>query len=382
MDCTFADYTLAVEPPTKQYSLTEESKLETDLGEMSRYSTIKPLCSVKEVVLDNKGRTIEGGLRFTSTAFFQLCSHTCNGLHKFLVELAGTDRLPEEARSDFSFSEACELYNQLVRRRFTTRLHGLQLVRNTRDGLIEGVMGPQFRWLPNHDFYHKIQAALSTADKPLRFLYAVLNGRWLLLRYYSAKSLCVLEGPSGERDRMLPGYHFSNFDCGNVTVRAAAMILRECGRTASLNLPTKFNRVAHRSDKFNRRLGVLLNDTHNGLRAADYYQQRFQLLMEQKLAIAGSPDSRDRRKEELVSKLAMRIIKMGVARRVIASTTAQGSWDGKGLTAEQLIVSAEPDRTAYDLYNAMGREAIKLAIDERESLEYLAYQLLTGKLTV
>lgn len=368
---------LAVEPESKKYKGDQAVELEADLKALDQHSVFYPVHSANEVLLDDEGRTAGGNYRLTTKAFYQICQETGCGLYRLVADLSGRDRRPEEARSDFSFPEALGIYNSVVRRRFGTRLAGCQLLRNTHKGLIAGLVGPRYRRLPNAVFYTQVQEVLGRMGERLPLYEAVLNGWWLLVRFYSPRNLFELTGPIGERDRYFAGYHFSNDEVGEGAVKAAALVLRNTGRTAALTPVPGGGYIRHQGQDFNARLGRVLSGVRDRLNVPEHYLSRVETLKEQKLLLGTSEKADERRVADLARQLNRRGVPVALGKRIVQAAWRQGSYD-----AREMPICTRGDRTVYDLFNALGRVARGLPISMREQAERLAYALLSGRLAI
>jgi hypothetical protein len=373
---------LAIIPESSYFPASREEEFITALGDQDRYTVCQPLSSLREVALDGQGRTVHNGEQLTTLALYQICQVACPGMYQFVNELSGVNRLDDTIREDYSLSEALTIYNQVIRRRFQTRLQGRQVVRHTKDKLVAGVVGPKYRRLPNKVLYDGIKQLLSSSQKPPLFYEAVLNGWWLLLRYYKPKSMFVVDGPMGERDRFFQGYHFSNNEVGEAAVKAAAFVLRDSGRTAALCPSSSGGRVIHTGGTFNERLRRVLFGVKDRLGEPDVYRNRVLALLSTNLQLGnGQAEPGERREEELVHRLVRRDLRHTVAKDVVSSLLVQGSYDDHPVP-EGIARVGRQTRTAYDLFTALGRVAKRLSISGREQAEQVAYALLVGKFRV
>jgi len=374
---------LAAEPPVRHFKQTDEKAFVAELTLQDHGTLVQPLGSAREVLLDGQARTLAGGHRLTTLALCQVCQAVCPGLYRFLQELAGVHRTADQSREDYSTAEALDAYNRVVRRRFATRLGGRQLVRDVRSGLVVGMIGGHYQRLPNHALYERAGALLGRLERPPDFYEATLSGRWMLLRYYVPRTYCLTEGPDGERDRYLAGYHFSNNEVGEAAVRSAAFLLRERGRTAALCLSSALGRVRHQGNTFEGRLLRALDSALGRLRPGQFYADRLQALVAQVALAAGrNADAREQAREELVYRLRRRRLTVGSARAVLEDMTARNSYEDRPAPPGLVSGSMAPARTAYDLFNSLGRVARGLAISARERLEQVAYSLLAGQFSV
>jgi hypothetical protein len=265
---------LSVEPEARRFSSTQEDALQRKLREVEQTSVFYPVNSDRELALDQYGRTQLGGSRFTHWAFFQLCQTVSPGLFRLVMDLSGEQRSSEQPRADYSFEEAVAMLNLLIRRRFSTKLYGKNLLRDRETNVIHGIVGANYRWLPNKDLYDRTVATVRSSRAPMCFHEAILNGRWLLLRFRQTRPF--FEFDVGDfHDAYYGGFHFSNNEVGVAAVRAAAVLLRAETGTAALTPPVRLIHSTRRG--FDQRLELLLASVGDRLRSPEFYRGRERL---------------------------------------------------------------------------------------------------------
>lgn len=372
---------LAVDPESRRFDNTGQQALVDSLRETERNSAFRPLTSPREVLLDNNGRTLVGGSRFTHWAFFQLCQALSPGLYRLMIELSGSQRTPEQDRNDYSFEEAIQVINMLIRRRFTTKLYGRHLLRDTRTNVIHGVVGSNYRWLPNKDLYDRTVNVVAASRQEMVFHEAILNGRWLMLRFCRRDPFFSVASPAGGADVFYNGFHFSNNEVGLASVRAAAFLWRREGNTTSMTPAVRLVHSAQRG--FDQRLELTLSGVADRLKEPEFYSRHVLRLRAATLRL-GSRDERAerRRRDDLSHLLTRRKMNMGLARRVVIGACGYGSYDSPRAEMTRTQRSTLATRTFFDLYNSMGREARRLTIGAQEQAEQVAYALLVGGLRI
>lgn len=378
---------LSVEPDARRFTSGQAGALLQHLQESESSSLFYPITADREVLFDADGRTVAGQSRFTHWAFFQLCQAVSPGLHRLVMDLSGMNRSAEAPRSDYSFSDAVAVLNLMIRRRFSSKLYGHHLLRDRRTNVIHGVVGSNYRWLPNKDLYDRTNTIVRASRRPMQFHEAVLNGRWLMLRFRQTDPFFSVPGPESE-DPFYSGFHFSNNEVGLASVRAAAILLRGQDWTASM---TPVVRLVHSSGRgFEQKLEMILAGVAERLRDPMFYQQNVLSRLLPVLLGLGRDSagawrderSERRRRDDLAHSLTRKKISGSLARRIISSVVAIGSYDGPRAEMTRTMRSTWATRTVYDLYNAIGREARRLSIGWQEKAEQLAYALLTGRLAI
>lgn len=375
----------AVDPPSERFRANQEGELRKKLDDIHSHTVFEQIETAREVTLDPQGRTLAGNYQLTTWAFYQLCNAVCPGMYRFIVELSGKNRRADQPRQDYSFEEALAVFNRTVQRRFRSRVEGRQIIRNTRTHLIDGIVGPKYRFLPNLELFEQARDLLTTEIGDLEFYEAVLNGRWLLLRFYRRTALFTLPVPDGVPvpDRFFGGFHFSNSEVGQSAAKAGIMLLRDIGRTASISPLVSSSRLRHAGKGFEEKLALAIASTTEKLLPAEQYRQRLLMLQAMPLGL-GNEDQHveEQRREDLVTALVRRRMNPGIARRILGHAMCRGSYDSARVSLARVSPATMKQRDAFDLYNAIGREAKVHAINQRERAEQIAYALLLGRFRI
>lgn len=379
---------LTVNPTPKRFSMSQEVAFVQELEDLDRHSVMWQMSRPEDIQLSPQAEIGPQKFRLTTSALYQLCQNVCPGLYGFARELSGVHRKIDEARGDYSFGESIDIINRLVRRRFDSRLHGKVLLRNTKYGTIDGVLSPGYKWLSNLRLYEMTKEAMRQCDPEPSFWESQLSGRWLLLRYCNTQPYFQFDtsgiNVGGKEqipvttERFYIGYHFSNDELGRATVRGAPYLLRKDGYTAALASLDLKGRVRHAGASFEERLAQLLARTVDRLPEADAYKAATIALTTQPLGLGHKLQREESRaRERLSEKLARKDLPITVTKKIVASLCSNPS-----NIAPDVVEFRNTDRTRFDLYTAMGREAKCLPIRLRESVEQLAYELLFNKITL
>lgn len=380
---------LTVNPVPKQFSMSQEMDFVKELEDSDRHSVMWQLSRPEDIVLDSQAEIgTKPKFKLTTLALYQLCQNVCPGLYGFVRELSGVHRTVDEARSDYSIEDCVDIINRTIRRRFDSRLHGKVLLRNTKCGTIDGVLSPGYRWLSNLRLYEMTREAINHCESKPVFWEAQLSGRWLLLRYCNTKPYFSFSLPGenvnnheqlpGITERFYTGYHFSNDELGRATVRGAPFLLRKDGLTAALAPLEAKGRVRHSGASFEERLTQLLASTVDHVPSADKYESAVTDLLYQNLGLGNKLHKEEiKTRQKLVDKLVRKEIPVIVIRRIVGSLCTQ-----PGFACRTKFEFRNVDKSKFDLYVAMGREAKTLPIRLRESVEQLAYELLFNKVTL
>jgi hypothetical protein len=379
---------LTVNPAPKRFSMSQEAAFVQELEDLDRHSVMWQMTKPEDVELSQQAEIGPQKLRLTTLALYQLCQSVCPGLYGFVRELSGVHRKVEEARGDYSPGESIDVINQVIRRRFDSRLHGKVLLRNTKYGTIDGVLSPGYKWLSNLRLYEMTKDAMRQCQPEPVFWEAQLGGRWLMLRFCNMQPYFQFDMPGVNvggmaqipttLERFYTGYHFSNDELGRAMVRGAPFILRKNGHTSALASLDLKGRVRHAGAGFEERLTQLLARTAEPLLSTDAYVNGMAGLLSRNLGLGHKLQREEiKARQKLSEKIGRKELPATIAKRIVASLCSNPS-----TMAPDVVDFRNTDRTAFDLYVAMGREAKHLPIRLRESVEQLAYELLLNKITL
>ena len=369
---------LWVESPQLYFKHDQECQFK-EMLELDRHMVLLPVNLPQDVTFDNDAKIGSGTIKYRLTrwALLQLCKITCPSMYGFVIDLAGMNRDDNSRREDYSFSEALEIFNRVIRRRFYTRLHGKVALVDMARKTIDGFVTSAYQWLPNCELYARMKAAIEQTTDSV-FLEASMVGRRMLLRYMEKKPCFGFETEDGIEERFFSGYHFSNDEVGQASVRAANVLYRKFSKSASVIIVgDRSGFVNHVGPKFKSRFDQLIQ----GLLSHKYEPAKcmasIRKLRETQLGLGSkNVNTEKKRMEEISSTLVRKCIPSDIARSVVANTAYQGSYDESPIES---ILHRPKERTVYDLYNAMGRCAVSLPVHTRELVERIAHTVFLGK---
>src|SRR5579872_4079045 len=178
---------LWIDPPVLTFKHDQEDQLKKTL-DLDRNLVISPITKPQDVVLDaeaNIGLTFGAGQRkykLTRWGLFQLCQLACPSLYGFILDLSGVNRTKDTNREDYSFTDALDILNRVIRRRFRTQLQDKLALVDMARGTIDGFVSGAYHRLPNYELYDRTSDAMGQS-KDASFFEAVIAGRWMMLRY-------------------------------------------------------------------------------------------------------------------------------------------------------------------------------------------------------
>ena len=365
-------------PENQRFS--EKGPLEQRLMELDEKTFVRPPASPDEITLDSSGRTELGGYRYAAVAFDTVSRILAPGLSTLIPNIAGMNVRSGRIHEEISFAEAIEIFNMIVRLRFYADLSTHQLVINEKDNYIEGLLGPKTRYLENSTLLQIVDDMLSSVtDRNIQFHSAQLAGRRLLLRYRNVEPVTSIGPCNGQSHEVHRGYHFSNSESGDASIRAAPMYL--CLPTEAVSLgkfaKTK-TRMLHTGKDFRSRLNRLLASVIDLGVDPDTVSRKLLLLRERTLDL----DPLDVVNfESQVSDLVDQVSRYGtltesLAQKIVDNAVYTGAFPVDDAEYRMVRNKQIAGRTSYDVYHAIGMEARKLPIRHQETAEQSAFEYL------
>ena len=363
--------TLAVEPAVYKFGMNQEKSFGDLLEATDRTSNIIQICHVNQVTMRSDG-TFQDGLKPTTWALYQLCRSACPGLYRLLIELTA-DGIEEHRLA------AIGIFNQLMRLNFRKLIDGKRMLCDNHSGLIEALLGTGYKTFSNYRLFEQVQLAMAGLGRPTTMYEGVLNGRWMLVRYYEKGAKLTIPTPESA-EQFFTGFHFSNHEGGLASLKGSNIFIRKTEKVSSM-LPTKQDRyIRHAGVKFHTKFQKLLQTVLSYEWDLANCKQGINALLAQPLGLGLSdPVDEAKRETNLSSQIQKRRIPVALANRIIASMMVQGYADEAPRPLQQLDNATLKKRTGFDLYVAMSREAKKCSIAAREELERTAYLLSVNR---
>lgn len=354
--------------------------LESRLRRNDRATSIGSLRVPQELQLDEHGQTLQGGYRYTSTSFRQLCRILAAGASTFLRDIAGKNP-SHDGRHCLSNSQlARNLFNAVVDMRFPL-LEAYRLVRDDESKLIEGVIGSKHFTLLNSTFYAQAQSAVSTTGKQIGFHSAVLSGRRMLLWYRSRQPFLTLQVGSTDAWNFYSGYFFCNGEARGTSARGTMAIFCKCG--ICLGPYHIFgDRVSHIGRDFHRRLDKMFGKVFSKEVPVEQARSGLTGMLSTPLGCNGLDVKELRvRVKKLVRVVTALSVPQRIAEQVIDDALYVGHKSVQPGAAAPLSYSQDrvfATRTMFDVFARLIRSAGRMNLGRREVLEQAAWQMLTG----
>lgn len=366
--------TLTTNPESYAFAADELPELNDMLAVTDRSTVISPVTAAADLCFTETG-TLPGGYLYTGASFMQLCGLVSPGLSQLVQELSGQWRKVNDDIRLYSKELAIDVFNKIVRLRFDRVLSGMQLVRNTRAKTIDGIVGAKYRYLANSDFLSRVFR--ECVGFGATYASACLYGRQFVVRFVGTTQPVTIQGDTYHR-----GYHFANSEIGGQAVRAAMLLIKH-GTNYSAMCPFADGggRVVHSGRDFEKRLHALVENIITQAPNHDDLSSSSKVLSKS-LGLGNSDHIK--RLAQLSTILTRKGITQSLTQRILLSTAAQGSSDTDVTVdlAPSERVAIWQQRTGYDLFVALIRNAVRLPIEQREVVEQVAYNLLIGKTTL
>jgi hypothetical protein len=371
---------LYVYPEAVTYGEGAEPALVDKLAETDRVTQTPYVGALSQLQLNHEGE-LPGGYRYTSTAFKQVCGLACPGLHQAVVDLSGIRRTSVQPRRDYSFADAIEVFNRALRIRYQERFEGkVRLIRDVQRHLVEGMLGPKYNYLENRALYDMARDAMASSPLRVRFLEAVLEGRRLLLRFVHVRPLFVVDtGPGTDCEPFSGGYHVSNSEVGEASVRVTTLLYRHRSATTSLGPFPGRGPLAHTGKDFVKKVIRIFAGAVTTNQDGPLLARRMQRLREMPLDLGQGEQQREERLDDLSLLLHRQNVPRSVARRIILATMSYGSDLPRQLP--RAPDRLRQGRTWFDLYSTLTRESRGLDMTVMEAIEQAAFQILLGRIT-
>ena len=244
---------IVVAPELVRFGSHEQLELYQACCELDDATVIEPVNDINDVLLRDDG-TRKDGLRFSKNALIQLCERISPGLSTLAQDLAGIKRRADVYDEVIDPKLACRVINSCAKLRFRVKdgLYTRQLIIHAPSGVIDGVVGPKYKYLAHRTLYEAVDEMLVSADTPSVFDSAVICGRHMSMNWVVQKELFSLSNG----DKYQGGYYFSNSEGGGAGVHAAASISMA---DTDMRCVSELRSVSHAGKSFNKKLGELLS---------------------------------------------------------------------------------------------------------------------------
>lgn len=372
---------LTVIPDTQHFDIQREQSFVQALKRADEATKIEPIRAPAQIYLDEQAH-IRGGYRFTSDALMQLCSNIAPGLWKLMLNISGIRRRLNDTDDVCSVAAACDIFNTCVRVRFKIGVgfSNSNLIINTREKIVEGVVGQNYQYFPNFELYHQTNSVVQSLPGQNRFEEAHLAGRRMFLFYKNHAG--TITAPWDESETFQRGSYFANSEAGECSVRALGVLYRNQTGHRCLIPSDRGMRQVHAGKDFGKKIEKLLRDALVGAISSDTIRRQLDDIRQRPLGFGpGGTEERNERIAHIVAALASRKLMnreaIKVAVRWATFVGAHGDTFPSKVRAQDL-----EHRNEFDLFCSIMRQAEELLIDRRETAERLSSEILMNNVTL
>lgn len=346
----------------------------THIQDARRHTEIVEAGRPADLRIDLDGKVFKGQYNYSVSAFIRLANKLALSLSQVVRDIAGYGKDRNDFRSAFSFDDAASIFNKVLERRFGTHVAGYQIVLNTKDKLIEGVVSPAYHYVDNLTVYERAMDALD--ERRLRFGGGAMIGRRMGFRLLGKEPMYTL--PLGNKsETFYSGYHVGNGEAGDSSVRAGAVLYRHTtGGMAFDEAFVRRGRVRHVGKNFERRIAELFSSAAEKVEKLAWTRAKLLELQDQPLNFGLLLADIERKTEWLVSKLYRLKVPRSSALTAVQFAYNSGASVAPSFTRRPSAVEIA-SRTAYDLADGLMSAALTLSPGDRERVEQVAFDLMT-----
>ena len=254
---------LVVAPDRYDFDGNQEAEFAQLVADLDDVTIKSPIGSIRELQLSPEGRLQNTGHRLSLLAFTQLCRFVATGLSGLLFDVSGYRMRTQTADIACSLPTAVKIYNTCLDLRFHSYkgLHSKQMIRNRETGVIEGIVGAKYRYLPHRELYDAVKELLASHQPPAVFHGATLVGRRLGMVFRLTSPMFTVRG-SRTRAKFFGRDYFANSEKGESGISACTMLIPQSVTQSCLGYQFGDGRLSHSGRQLSRyRLQKLLGVT-------------------------------------------------------------------------------------------------------------------------
>ena len=355
---------LLADPPVVKFTQRQLDSFLTYAKRVDDATVVSAIQSAEDLLIDDTGKRKVDGYRYTHLAMGQLCTATATGLMRLISDVAGVVRRPNSYDDVISVPTASRIFNACVKLRFLRKdgVYGKQLIGNTRDKTIDGLVGALYKQLPNYYLCEMANEAFRSQTMLIKFHNAQLVGRRLCMAFLSEASFNV----GGKAYSY--GVYLVNSEAGECSVQAAMLIGQ---RDSSLRCIGKLRRLPHTGKKFSRNLAKLLGQVLRDLEERVRYYEHFVSLSQKEVDL-----TQEANKVMMRHRLERWGVEAPIAKITVDWVAHAGSAAKVPPTSRHKAEAA--NRTELDLFNRLVADAEEYAPKIREIMEHAAFLLLAS----
>ena len=364
----------AIRPPLLTYNKDQQDELYARLLEVYQCTAMVPINEPDDVEMARDGTLVSSGYRMSYLALQQICRRLATGLWTFASDISGVSLRDDSVAAIHAPSLAISAINATCKLRFRAKygLVGRHMIRNDADKIIDGVVGPGYRFLAHHQFLDIVRTLLDTTEHPAHFHSAQLIGRrlrmvFLLDDVFFRWNDYVFRG----------GYCFGNSEAGECSIYTAFTLQLEGTPHMCMAKPRTLH---HQGKQFASKMRRLLTGTIFNKQEFDRIAENADATLGHRLDLMGEETINQARRKALGHTLVRAGMSQQSANTIVRDTIYRGAEGEAG--APRINAADIRARNGLDLYVAILRRAASLDIETREDLERIAYQFISGKVGV
>jgi len=373
---------LYVQPGVVQYGRGQADELAELLKQMDMVTTVHPLCDFDELQLGPDGRTLRGGYRFTSYAFFQTAQFIAPGLSKLMPEISGSIQLPDDREELVDGVLSTDLWNKLVDLRFPL-FRQTRIIRNEDERTIEGLLGSKAQYLGNHDLYTQAVEAMETHQPNVSMYAAQLVGRRMSV-WFRAATTMFSALVDGKQWPVYHGYYFTNGEATGTSVRGSLAVYTPKGMCLGPYKPYG-GRVTHTGKDFYQKLGQMFAKVCSADIPDAQLLEGLYTMVRQELGYSIEMNRAQRKDQTqlLIHSLSL----LGVPKNLAADVVESGLAIGRDLGKEnyrpmEQVNRLYSSRTLLDLFIPLLNMSRRVDLSRREKMEQAAFAMMTGRFLI
>ncbi len=359
-------------PERHEYNAGQFEQFLELLQDVDQHTVRMTIGAVSDIELDEGGRLKNGGFTLAPLAIQQICKQVSKGLWSLAADIAGVNRSSRAYDSAVSIPMAARIINDCIALRFRAAdgICGRDMIQNHTTRVVEGVVGPRYQLLPNHQLLEAVKEMMDSHEVPMKFHAGLLIGRRMAVSFLTEDPLVETDdGP------MFGGAYFSNSEAGECGVRGATTL--QIGHT--LRCMNRLRHIAHSGKDFLKRLNTMLGSVLYSWEATVSVAKQSVEVMAKELNVL-TPDRRrisSAARARLQSKITDYVDK-SLAVDMVRKAIFMGA-DGTHVPS---IVHANEiaNRRVRDVVITLMRTAFGQYPEIRERLERAAFDILAKKI--
>jgi|GEM_PF-5496303 len=343
------------------------------LRDIDQHTTRTLISHVDSVKLDGDSihfRLLANGAAFSPLAIRQLCSHVSKGLWSLAADIAGVHRSANAYDSATSIHQAIGIINDCLELRFRAPdgLCGRDIIQNHKSGVVDGIVGPRYQLLPNHQLLEAVKEMMDSHEVPMQFYEGLLVGRRMAVTFLTEEPLVELDdGP------LYGGAYFSNSEAGECGVRGATIL--QIGHT--LRCMNKLRHLAHSGKDFIKRLGSTLAGVLHSWESTALVAKQAAEVMAKPLDLLNADDKLNKAKRTRMQTKLTKYIDKSLAEDVLRKAIFMGV---EGTFVPNSVTAADiAKRQVRDVVIMLMRDADGQYPEIREKLERTAFDVLAKR---